>query len=201
AALGYKKVRLGLNYLGFAASLSGVSGFFGNWNGLPTLFSNIIGFVVSICIFFATLFMLAGVLLGFIVPLIPFIRFAFSIMTWLGTLIEAMVCIPFFALGHLTPKGEGFTGPNARQGYYLIFQIFLRPVLCIFGLIASMMLFYVMAKFMNSMYYEAVSGIGVFSGPAMQFMQKFVFSILYAATIYICANTSFKMMEQIPKHA
>jgi conjugal transfer/type IV secretion protein DotA/TraY len=201
AALGYTKIRLAFDYMGIAVAASLPAGYLKNFNGIPTLLGDALMWISAICMFFAMLFMLAGVLLGFIVPTIPFIRFAFAIMTWLGTFLEAMICMPFFALAFLTPKGEGFTGPNARQGMFLIFQIFLRPVLCIFGLIASMMLFYIMAKFLNAMFFEATSGIGIFTGGAMVFMQKFVFSILYAGMIYITANMSFKMMEHIPKHA
>jgi len=220
AALGHKKIRLGLNYLGMTLLLQAGSGMLEGAAGLipsnftvlqsafPAWFARMLlsgaskgmAALAAITIMIATLFLLAGVLLGFVVPLFPFVRFFFAILTWLGTLFEGMICLPFLALAHLTPNGQGFTGQNARTGYYLVFQIFLRPVLTLFGLVAAMLLFYVAAKFLNAMFYEATSGIAFYDG-GMRFMQKMVYSFVYVGLIYISANLSFKMIEQIPKHA
>lgn len=216
SALGHKKIRLGLNYLGLSFWLSGLSGAADGGSKLISESATpaVLGFkaflavagktlsvINAIVVMIATLFLLAGIMLGYIVPLFPFVRFFFAILTWLGTLMEGMICLPFLALAHLTPKGEGFTGQNARGGYYLIFQIFLRPVLTVFGLIAAMLMFYVAAKFLNSMFYEATSGIEVYDGAAMKFIQKLVYSLIYVGLIYISANLAFKMIDQIPKHA
>jgi conjugal transfer/type IV secretion protein DotA/TraY len=219
SALGHKKIRLGLNYLGLAFMASAGSGAMDTLSNLipgagPRGPSSILhgmkggisaigkvsGAAVVVITAIATLFLLAGVMLGFVVPLFPFVRFFFAILTWLGTLIEAMISVPFIALAHLTPKGEGFTGQNARTAYYLVFQVFLRPTLTLFGLIGALLMFYIAAKFLNSMFYEATNGIAIYEG-GMKFMQKMVYSLIYAGLIYISANISFKMIDQIPRHA
>lgn len=218
AALGHRKIRLGLDYFGLAILTSVGGGLLeaggaaaGNrlgvnprqvWLGraaaaLGKGFSVVSGIVILI----ATLFLIAGVLLAFVVPMLPFTKFFFSILTWLASLIEAIVLVPFMALAFLTPKGEGFAGPNTRNAFFLIFQVFLRPILCVIGLVVAMILFYVAAKFLNASFYEATSGVGVYEGSAMKFMQKLVYSIMYAALIYTAANTTFKMIEHLPKHA
>lgn len=199
AALGHKKVRLGLNYISYAISAMAV----GAVVGIAS--SSIGGFISGLAPIFmivASLFLLAGVLLAYIVPMLPFTRFFFSILTWLGSLIEAMVLVPFMALAFLTPKGEGFAGPNTRNAFFLIFQLFLRPILCVFGLMFAMVLFYVAAKFLNAAFYEAT--ISVYRndvGSALRFMQKLVYSFMYVALIYSAANITFKMIEHLPKHA
>lgn len=209
AALGHKKIRYALNCIGWAMvttagglaadGLKTIAGPFGK-----VLFggaSGILSGLTAILMMFATLFLLAGVLLAFIVPMFPFTRFFFSILTWIGSLIEAMILVPFMALAFLTPKGEGFAGQNTRNAFYMIFQLFLRPILCLFGLICAMLMFYVAAKFLNASFYEATSGVGVYEGSAMRFMQKLVYSVMYVGLIYSAANISFKMIEHIPKTA
>ncbi len=200
AELGHKKVRLGLNYISWAILATAGGALLGifSFNATGALVSAISGILMLI----ATLFLMAGVLLAYIVPMLPFTRFFFSILTWLGSLIEAMILVPFMALAFLTPKGEGFSGPNTRNAFFLIFQLFLRPILCIIGLICAMLMFYVAAKFLNASFYAATSGVyGIESGSAMRFMQKLVYSFMYVALIYSAANISFKMIEHIPKHA
>ncbi len=220
ANLGQRHVRLGLNYIGSALVLSGAGGVVsgvandaagnakangmnvraGVISGIGNAAGALIMFVGAIFFFFAFLFLIAGVLLGFVVPMLPFIRFFFAIVTWLGTLLEGMICAPFFALAFLSPNGEGFTGQHPRQALFLIFQIFLRPTLSLFGLIASIIMFYIGAKFLNASFYDAIRGIGAFTG-SMSFLAKVIFTIAYVVMIYVMANASFKMMEQIPRQA
>lgn len=206
AALGHKKIRLGLNFIGYAmvTTVGGsVVSTVGSVTGSPVakIAGAGIAALSALLMMIATLFLLAGVLLAYIVPMFPFTRFFFSILTWLGTLIEAMVLVPFMSLAFLTPKGEGFTGPNTRNAIFLIFQLFMRPILCLFGLICAMIMFYIAAKFLNASFYEATSGVGDYEGSGMRFMQKLVYSVMYVGLIYSAANISFKMIEHIPKHA
>lgn len=201
AALGHKKIRLALDYLGIAMLTTAAGGILGFVPGIGGAAAGLSAAATAVIMMIASLFLLAGVVLAFIVPLFPFTRFFFSIMTWIGSLIEAMIVVPFMALGFLTPNGEGFAGPNTRSAFISIFQIFLRPILCVFGLIAAMLMFYVAAKFLNAMFYEATSGIGLYENSGMKFVQKLVYSVVYVGLIYVAANTSFKMIEHIPKHA
>ncbi len=201
AALGHKKIRLALDYLGIAMLTTAAGGLLSFIPGIGGVAAGLSTAATAVIMMISSLFLLAGVILAFIVPLFPFTRFFFSIMTWIGSLIEAMIVVPFMALGFLTPNGEGFAGPNTRSAFISIFQIFLRPILCVFGLIAAMMMFYVAAKFLNAMFYEATSGIGLYENSGMKFVQKLVYSVVYVGLIYVAANTSFKMIEHIPKHA
>ena len=201
AALGHKKIRLALNFIGYAIVVTGGGAFLGAVGA--KVVGAVMGGLAALLMMLATLFLLAGVLLAYIVPMLPFTRFFFSILTWLGSLIEAMVLVPFMALAFLTPKGEGFAGPNTRNAFFLIFQLFLRPILCLFGLMCAMIMFYVAAKFLNAAFYQATAGVYdyVSEGSAMRFMQKLVYSVMYVGLIYSAANISFKMIEHIPKHA
>ena len=50
--------------------------------------------------------LIAGVVLTFVLPLIPFIRFLFGILSWLMSVVEAFLAITVFAAAHVT-RGEG----------------------------------------------------------------------------------------------
>lgn len=214
AEFGYKKIHLALDYVGLifevgvaALGVNLAAGFAisvpilgGMLSGLASGLGYILPTFFSLCTFAAFILLLGGVLLAFVVPMLAFIHFFFAILTWLGSLVEAMIAAPFFALAHLTPKGEGFAGPHTRNAYLLLFQVLVRPVLYIFGLIGSFLMFYVGAKFLNAMFYEAAKSVHVFDG-STAFVAKLVFSVMYAMLLYGIANTSFKMIDHIPNHA
>jgi conjugal transfer/type IV secretion protein DotA/TraY len=197
AAFGHKKIRLGLDYMGMAITVGIVA-------LVPGVFTSAAGtlslIIASVFMFLASMFLMFGIILGFVIPIMPFMRFLFAIVTWLATLLEAIISMPFVALAHLTPKEGGFIGPNARSAYNLLFQIFLRPVLSVFGLVAALIIFYVSAKFLNATYYEAAKSVGIFNG-GMAFIAKVAFSVFYVVLLYLLANTSFKMIEQIVSNA
>jgi hypothetical protein len=165
-----------------------------------------IGFgAAALYIFFSIFALMAGVYLAFVIPIMPFSRFFYAIVTWVAAVIEAMICIPFFALAHLTPKGEGAMGPRAKFGYVMLLQILVRPALTIFGLIGALLIFYVCVKFLNVMYYQAAGGLANFADPEMSgglgFVARIIISIFYVALIYVSANMAFKMIDHLPRRA
>jgi hypothetical protein len=193
-ALIYATAGVGLDLTARAVSL----GFLGNWSNIFAVMGLTAAAFLTV---FSAFAFIAGIVLTFLVPLMPFVRFFYAIVTWVGAILEAMFCLPFLAIAHLNPKGEGFTGAKPQFGYRMIFQIFLRPTLTIFGLIGSLLLFYVAVRFLNAMYYQTVLGLANFgSGPAA-FVARVVFSIFYITLIYISATMSFKMIDHIPQRA
>lgn len=137
--------------------------------------------------------------LAFLIPLLPFIKFFFNTLTWLLLVFEAVVAMPLLALAHLNPEGEGLAGP-AMHGYYLVFNIFLRPVLMVIGLIAGLLLFFVAVGFLNIIFGPTALGASAGIG-AMYVISKLVYSVMYVVLVYICANTCFKAIDYFPSHA
>ena len=89
----------------------------------------------------------------------PFLYFFFAVGGWIKGLFEAMVGVPLWALAHLRIDGEGLPGDAAISGYFLIFEIFLRPILIIFGLLASVVIFAAMVKVLNEIFYLVVANL------------------------------------------
>ena len=51
---------------------------------------------------------------------------------------QSMVAAPLWAASHALPEGEGFAGERAKQGYMLLLNVAMRPVLLTIGFIISM---------------------------------------------------------------
>lgn len=140
-----------------------------------------------------------GIMLGYVLPLLPFIHFLFAVFGWLLALAEAVIEVPIFALAHLDPEGEGVLPGVTRSGYMLLLHLILRPLLIIIGLILSMLLINGMVNFL-----ELVFAATVFStqtGNSIDIFSEIVYTVIYAAVAYSICNACFKAIDYIPNHA
>lgn len=149
-----------------------------------------------------------GFMLGYILPFMPFMYFFFALGGWIKSIFEAMVAMPLWALSHLRIDGQGVVGPGATNGYFLIFEIFLRPILILIGLIASVLIFGVMVQVLNNVFDVMITNVGgndrsntatptdieFYRGP----IDQLFYSIIYAAVAYMVGLSCFKMIDQIP---
>lgn len=159
-----------------------------------------VSFISSILGMITVVFFTSGVLLAYYVPLIPFILFLFGILSWVLAVLEAIVAVPLLALAHLTVQGEGLPGSMAQAGYFFLFNIALRPVLMVFGLIVGLLVFNAAVSYMNEFYLMAISTSGGLASGHL-FLSRLVYNGLYVIIIYICANSSFKAIHALPDHA
>lgn len=165
-----------------------------------------------------------GIILGFVlfyvVPFLPFLYFFFAVGGWVKGLFEAMVGVPLWALAHLRIDGEGLPGDAAMGGYYLIFEVFIRPMLIVFGLLASIAIFSAMVKVLNDIFQLVVSNLSGFnpetaksctgqtSGTApvgsVEFFRgpidELFFTVIYAIIVYMIGMSSFKLIDLIPNN-
>jgi hypothetical protein len=162
----------------------------------------------------ATIGLSAGFVLYYILPFLPFIYFFFAVGSWVKSIFEAMVGAPLWALAHLRIDGEGLPGSSAASGYFLIFEIFLRPIVTVFGLIGGMAVFGAMAAMLNNLFDLVVMNVtGAPPGGSNTTMNptvvqsfrrgvldQFFFTIMYAVLLYMMATSSFKMIDTIPKY-
>jgi hypothetical protein len=140
--------------------LAGVSGL-GNLSGQGQIMAfggagiTVAGILVTI----AGMGLGAGFTLAYIVPFLPFLYFFFAAARWVKGLFEAMVGVPLWALAHIRIDGDGLPGSAAMGGYFLIFEIFLRPILTIFGLIAGITIFAAQMDILNLIWDSVTGGI------------------------------------------
>lgn len=155
-----------------------------------------------------------GFILFYVVPFLPFVYFFFAVGNWVKSIFEAMVGAPLWALGHLRIDGDGLPGEGAQNGYYLIFEIFLRPILIVFGLLASILIFSAMATVLfdvwqivtaNATGFNSVNPQDSASGTVAQALSwsrskvdQMFFLVIYAVIMYMMALSSFKLIDMIP---
>lgn len=201
-----------LNGIAFAISMIMSAQVFGNSLGLA---GSPISMVAS---FMMSAGWGAGFALAYMLPLLPGIRFFFGIMSWLTFLFEALVGIPLFALAHLRTDGDGLPGGAVKTGYWLMLNIFLRPIMLIFGLFAFLMLFNVGIWILNSMFdafVDAEQGMSAMDtlkstdaslldkmktggsiGVSIDAFKSIVLNIIYAIFAYSLFNSTVSLIDK-----
>ena len=168
------------------------------------------GFIIT----FSTIGLTAGFVLFYVVPFLPFIYFFFAVGGWVKGIFEAMVGAPLWALAHLRIDGNGLAGQAAVSGYFLIFEVFLRPILIIFGLLASISIFSALVSVLNQTFDLVVANLGGFdtelelSGAAATSkvaewrgaIDEFFFTVIYVIIVYLMGMSSFKLVDMIPNN-
>jgi len=155
-----------------------------------------------------------GFITFYILPFLPFIYFFFAVGGWVKGIFEAMVGAPLWALAHLRIDGDGIPGKMALNGYFLIFEIFLRPILTVMGLIGGMAIFSALAAMLNEVFDLVVCNTGGVNliddgaagggletscqGQERSTIDIFFFTVMYAIILYMMAMASFKMITLVP---
>lgn len=156
----------------------------------------------------------AGFVLFYILPFLPFVYFYFAAASWIKAIFEAMVGVPLWALAHLRIDGDGLPGDSAQNGYFLILEIFIRPILTVIGLIAAVVIFSTQVQILNLIWdlvTSNVAGDASSSTPDILAMtsakdarfqrgivDQFFFTIIYTIVCYMMALASFKLIDRIP---
>lgn len=155
-----------------------------------------------------------GIVIGFgvyyVMPMMPFVYFFFAFGGWIKGIFEAMVAMPLWAMSHIVRwDGEGIAGPAADAGYKLLLEVFLRPILILFGLLASISLFSASVMVLNDIF-DAVVNVGGVSEEALasgdasiltnvrNAIDEFFFTLVYTVLCYMIGLSSFKLIDQIP---
>ena len=154
-----------------------------------------------------------GFLLYYVLPFMPFLYFFFAAGTWVKSIFEAMVGVPLWALAHLRIDGEGLPGDAASNGYFLILEIFIRPILIVFALIASFTIFGATIRILHEIFGIVVDNVlghgddnlNIEFG-AIKFtmenkraiIDEFFFTIIYTMAVYITGLSCFKLIDLIP---
>lgn len=177
-----------------------------NQAGLRTAMGVISGFAFSILSIGAA----AGFVLYYIIPFLPFIYFFFAVAGWVKAIFEAMVGVPLWALAHIRIDGNGLPGDAAMNGYYLILEIMLRPILIVFGLVASVAIYAASVQVLNDIFNLAVAnvaGINMDETMANQSftmenlrgsIDTFFYTVVYVILVYMLGMSSFKLIDLIP---
>ena len=88
------------------------------------------------------LLIIAGAVLAYVLPAIPFIRFLFGILGWILNVAVAVLAVTVFAAAHVTREdGNRLITQATRQGWLFLPALVLRPALMLLGLILGYFVF------------------------------------------------------------
>ncbi len=149
-----------------------------------------------------------GATLSVYLPLVPFIIFTFGAIGWLTSTIETMVAGPLVALGIIAPGGQHELLGKAEPALMLLFNVFLRPSLMIFGLVAAMLLASVVVGMINDAFWRVMTSISAGSsssksaGEAANVMSPLtliLFLCAYVMLVVAALNKCFAAIHIIPE--
>jgi conjugal transfer/type IV secretion protein DotA/TraY len=143
--------------------------------------------------------LIPGLLLAFILPMVPFAMWIAGVGGWLVLVFETIVAVPLWAFAHLTFQGDGLHG-RGTEGYSLLLNVLVRPSLMLIGLFLGYYLFTCLSWLIFQSF-----------GIAVHFVlaDGWVVTNLLGAVVMICifvllhigiALLSFRLISLFPHH-
>ena len=141
--------------------------------------------------------LISGVVLTFVLPLIPFIRFLFGILTWLIAVVEAFLAITVFAAAHVT-RGEGnqLMTSVTRSGWLFLPGLVLRPALMLFGFVLGYWVFVAGISILNGVFVPYLKDADELVGIGLVGFVTMV--VVYVFICYTLMNMAFKLIDILP---
>lgn len=125
--------------------VSAASGFLGKAGAIVANASDFVQKFDKITDILIILLFIAGGGAGWLLPMLPLITWIFGICSVFVGVLQSVLAAPIWAAAHALPEGEGISGTHARQGYMLVMNLALRPVLITLGFVFSYFLLWGMS--------------------------------------------------------
>lgn len=184
-------------FITFSYAVIGISAFMGICGSeVPSSLIMIIEMFVSMPMLlslFGGLY-LVGLTLGVYLPLIPYIVFFFAVIGWLLAVLESIIAAPLVALGVSYPEGHEVLG-KADPALMLLVNVFLRPSLMIFGLLAGMLITYIGMDYVNTTFGSVINGIFSHELHPLEFL---AILIVYGGILVALLNQTFSLIHILP---
>ncbi len=129
--------------------------------------------------------MAAGVLLGFVIPSLPFIMWLVATAMHMLYVVEALIWSPFWGSMHMAPDGNEIAG-RGSSGYPIAATLFLKPLLMVVGFVAGMSLLHVVGWLIHEYVIEAyiLTRVGSFGNPLSLIMPLLIYALLMMYITY-----------------
>ena len=137
--------------------------------------------------------LVAGLVLGYLVPLIPFIRFAFGLAVWLFQIVEGLFGVALWLIAWLSMDKDRLLPAGAREGAGLLLAIALRPALMVLGLLLGLILASILVGYLNRGFGPLIASLDN-AGP----IDSIAYIFLYAVLAYVLVNTAFSTIDRLP---
>ena len=188
-----------ISALAGAALISGAGSEVPVIGGALNSFGNIWPVLDGFVTLMLTAMLVAGLVLAYLLPAIPFIRFLFGVLTWIITVIEAVLAITIFAAAHVTREdADSLLTRSTRMGWLFLPGLVLRPVLMVFGLVLGYFAFTAIIKLLNAVWVPLMQLSHAQAGASpLGFLAMLA---IYTMIAYTAANSAFKLIDLLPSH-
>ncbi|MES2212339.1 MAG: DotA/TraY family protein [Pseudomonadota bacterium] len=152
------------SYIALLAAVGLITNIMYGENAISPTVQALVSFLSAVFTAALTLTHASGIILGFYLPMIPYILFIGSAVTWLVLCIEALVAGPILALSLSAPGKNEFD--HLTHAGSLLTNLALWPVLTLLGFILSSRLIIAIYEFVVPTLVpmiKSVAGIGAFS--------------------------------------
>jgi conjugal transfer/type IV secretion protein DotA/TraY len=135
-------------------------------------------------------------ILAFWLPMVPLMIWLGGVLGWLISVVEMVVAAPLWAVAHIHPEGEGMAGKYGANGYMIIVEVFLRPILMIVGLVMSMMVLDPFLRFISTPFWNTMNTVN--AGNAVGFITIVAFILIYVGFCVSLVHRMFTFIHLIP---
>ncbi len=208
--LGHGMILVALTALGAAglmASATATTGMMAwnaitlNFGGVAAAFSGhlVMNFLGTPIFYGLMALLVPGLIIAFVLPMIPMLMWTMGILGWLILFCEAMVSVPLWAFAHVAFQGDGLHGRGLR-GYGIVFNLLLRPSLMLFGLFLSYFCFAAISRLIF-MTFSIASGFALAQGWLVSnligvVLMSAMFVLMHTVALIAC----FRMIALFPQH-
>lgn len=136
-----------------------------------------------------------GFVLVFWLPLLPFIRVAHAVLTWMVVVFEAVMLVPIAALSFLSTVGEGW---NATHVFVQWLEVLFRPVLTVIGFVGAILVFNTFFSYFQDAFLQEVKSQIKDANMFEKFFYMIANTVIFTFVMYTAANTCFKLLSVLP---
>jgi conjugal transfer/type IV secretion protein DotA/TraY len=151
-------------------------------------------------------FYVTGLTLLVYLPIVPAIIFTFAVIGWLLGVLESIIAAPIVALGIASPAANSELFGKSEPAIMLLLNLFIRPTLIIFGLVAGIILSAVGVWVLSFMFNPGTM-IADFAqdhwAPTINFIVKLIVYCMAVTGVYVSCTTiifqkSFTLIHVLP---
>ena len=143
------------------------------------------------------LFLLGGFLAVYL-PMVPFFVWVGAVVGYFLLAIESIIAAPLWAIAFMEPATQDGPGGKNAQGWYLVMNLFLRPVLLVVAMIAVMLLADVVLNYLNLYLLPAFEMSTDADTPFVKLMTFIWISIIYCVILLTTMHGVYSLIHRIP---
>ena len=144
--------------------------------------------------------LIPGMILAYVLPLIPFFFWICRVLGWLISVVELLICLPLWMAAHITYRGEGLHG-RGLQGYAQLFGILVTPTLALLGLFSAFVL-YAACCWLLQMCFGVAAGFVLMNGWLVtNIIGVVVMMVAFVGCHVVMTTQCFRLISIIPHHA